>query len=69
MSGPRCKERGKVAFSNFDQARKEAHKLTWKNKDRGVFPSCVEVYVCPDCDMFHIGRGPKGADLDTKLRA
>jgi hypothetical protein len=69
VSGPRCHERGKVAFSNFAQATKEANKLTWKNKELGIVPSRVEVYVCPDCDMFHIGRGPKGNDRDAAIRS
>ncbi len=68
MTEFRCRERRKVAFSDFDQAEKEANKLTWKNKERGITPHKVVVYVCPDCDMFHIGRGPKGPDADATLR-
>lgn len=67
MSGPRCHERGKIAFSSFDQAEKEANKLTWRNRKRGN-PAKVGVYICPECAMLHIGRGPRGHDADRSLK-
>jgi predicted RNA-binding Zn-ribbon protein involved in translation (DUF1610 family) len=67
MSGPRCNERGKVAFPSLDDAEKEANKVTWRNKRRGQ-PATVAAYVCPDCGMIHIGRGPQGRDAQTAPR-
>jgi predicted RNA-binding Zn-ribbon protein involved in translation (DUF1610 family) len=63
----RCPTSGKVAFVTLDQARKEARKMTFKNKCRGE-PAQVDVYICPNCRTYHIGRGPKAGKPDLALQ-
>ena len=48
-----CPRRKKV-YATYQEARTVA-------KRKGNPPG-VEAYRCPDCKMFHIGRGPKGRD-------
>ena len=64
---PVCPRRsGKVAFACFEDAKREAGILTWRNKQRGLREK-VEPYICQDCGTWHVGRGPKGGDIDGRV--
>jgi hypothetical protein len=58
--GDRCAEKGKVIFPSFERADKAARKMTWKLRE--TTGEVAEPYVCPHCDQWHIGRGPRGRD-------
>lgn len=58
--GTRCEAKGKVIFPSFERADKAARQMTWKMRE--TTGEIAKPYVCPYCDQWHIGRGPKGRD-------
>lgn len=63
----RCWRNGKYSFAVYEDARKEANKVGYKNKQRGEESFSVDVYICPHCNTYHIGRGPQGRETDAAL--
>jgi hypothetical protein len=58
--GDRCADKGKVIFPSFERADKAARQMTWKLRE--TTREVAKPYVCPFCDQWHIGRGPRGSD-------
>ncbi len=59
--GERCADKGKVIFPSMERAEKAARQMTWKLRE--TTREVAKPYVCPACNQWHIGRGPRGSDV------